>query len=209
MKNHASTSDRVNTESTGEEWVKVEDERMGKEYWVRADAPAVAGVKDKSLIWDDCPACAFKHLSAAYAALTAADLVRPEVPASEIYAARAVIAIRESQTGYTGNLALAAGCLAMAECLNGGEAEAYRLARLDLTTGARDTELYFSMPRPAAFAAAHFTEALRELPALADRMQVAKYLGAHGFRCGTVSEMLDVLRTQILWLTEAYELEAK
>ena len=165
--------------------------------------------KDKSMIWEDCPACAYKHLTAAYSSLTAADLVRPEVPTSEVYAARAVVAIRESQTGYTGNLALAAGCLAMAECLNEEEAPAYRDARLALMEGRGTAEICFGIPRPGAFAAAHFTEALRELPALADRVQVEKYFSPHGFKGGGLPEALDMLREQIKWVSETYELGDK
>ena len=76
-------------------------------------APA-RGEKDKSMIWDDCPECARKHLSAAYAALTgAAD--GGYAPDWEILLARAVIAENERRAGYAGNIDLAAGCLAMAE----------------------------------------------------------------------------------------------
>jgi hypothetical protein len=173
--------------------------------------PEVDTSKDKQLIWDDCPACAYKHLTAAYAALTMqvgpVKLVRPE----KIYLARAIIAIREYQSGYVGNLALAQGCLAMAEVAEGVcpvSADSYRESRLRLTRGEIDTATC-GLPAPGltAVAYAHYVEALRELPALAeDKVDVANTVTDILYG---VPDVLAMLRDQIRWVEANYELNQK
>ena len=172
-----------------------------------AFAAAMPPEKDKSLIWDDCPSCAYKHLTAAYAALTSLGGGACWVPAAGVYAARAEIAIRESRTGYPGNMALAIGCLAMAEieCEDTGMANAYRDLRLELTEGRRPT-VGLSPSRAEAYAAAHLTEALRELPALADRINVCGLISGSDFNYDNPSEVKELLRTNIKWLADTYEL---
>ena len=79
---------------------------------------------DKTLIWEDCPACAYKHLTAAYAGATIPGIEEPlYAHIADVMAARSVIANRECEAGYTGNRALAAGCLAFAETCFGVETE--------------------------------------------------------------------------------------
>jgi len=169
---------------------------------------APLGDKDPKLIWDDCPQCAMKHLSAAYASLTSGTPVR-DVADEDVYVARALIAIRESETGYLGNLALAVGCLAMAELLAaGGNGGTYfRDARFRvLDRDYRHAREIINIPSAGAFAAAHLTEAMRELPAITDRFQQERYFSDSGFHIDNVPETLDMLRKLIRWVSETYEL---
>lgn len=174
-----------------------------------AEAPAAAADKDATLIWDDCPQCAYKHLTAAYAAATSG-CTQLEAAAVDVYAARAIIAISEVLSGYPGNRALAAGCLAMAEAHDyaGGR---WREARLALTGGDMDKarELLVPYPDPSAFVGAHLAEALRELPALADRIKQDTCFCGDNFLAGGVPDFLDMLRKNIKWVYDTYELEAK
>jgi hypothetical protein len=174
----------------------------------------------KALIWEDCPACAYKHLTAAYAAVTTPEFpIRAEVYVhpSELLMARAVIAIREFRTGYRGNLALAAGCLALAENCFGitpEELNEFRCARMHLTTGecggtcagAEDAENALREPSLAAFAGAHICEALRELPELADRTYAGAFFDSGAFSPDSVKDLQNWLRENIKWVADTYEL---
>lgn len=162
---------------------------------------------DKTVIWEDCPQCAYKHLAAAYAALTSGHDIG-YAHASEVYVARAVIGIRESGAGYLGNLDLAAGCLAMAECESGveaAEAGAWRRARLALAKSPAEAEAELVWPGASAFAAAHLTEALRELPELGDRVRM-DWLTPSGFDPDPLPELRDTIRKLLKWVRETYEL---
>lgn len=157
-------------------------------------------INDKRFIWEDCPACAHKHLTAAYAILTSVPFAKvPE--AWEIYAARANIAYREYCTGYLGNLSLAIGCLHAAEGerdLPEGYAEVFRTTRLGWQSGVWKTEVYF--PSPPAFVFAHVTEALRELPSLWEAFE--QVLGGKVNDEG--EDLRDTLRRSIHGLEELY-----
>ena len=183
------------------------------------EVPETPGVPEaRRMIWGDCPACAYKHLAAAYAALTASPARgwRHADP-DEIMAARAFSLMREAFSGYPGNVALACGCLANAELtaeLNGSR-RLYRGVRLAIMNGDAamldETDaIGFSAE---SLAAAHLTEALRELPELGDRAQWGRWLTfGGGLDCGNLEELLETLRRQLLWLSETYEigkLEAK
>lgn len=168
--------------------------------------------RDKSLIWEDCAQCAYKHLTAAYAALTS--VAGPQyVPAHKVYIARAQIALREEEAGYRGNRDLAIGCLAMAETLEYGDPQladignTLRQLRLELTT-TPCTRFHLPIVGPEAYAGAHFTEAIRELPELADRMPVSEWLMGGEFNCENPLEFRETLIKQIKWLKGTYEIGA-
>lgn len=170
----------------------------------------------KSRVWTDCPACAVKHLSAAYAALTSPHVAGKPFYATEwdVLAARAVIAVREWETGYIGNLAVAEGCLALAETLPCADAEqrkAWRAARLALASGrAPDLALDILTPPPlVALAAGHIVEALRELPALADRTDAQSMFSCGGFEPESNRDVLEWLVDSVAWVTKTYELRAR
>lgn len=166
---------------------------------------------DKELIWEDCPACAAKHLAAAYAAVTMPHCGKPLFAcAAEVLVARSIIAIREREAGYKGNADLAAGCLALAESLPGerqSDRAAWREARLALPAVPEDS---LAAPSFAAYAGAHIVEALRELPALLDRTAVKRFFTGHGnFSPLLETELTDWLRESIKWVKVQYELEVK
>lgn len=128
-------------------------------------------------IWTDCPACAYKHLTAAYAAITNAGVVYSDrVNAWEIYLARAAILATEAAIGYKGNGALAAGCLAMAEILapDRGLAEYARRKRLDLQNGG-PLHLDLRMLSAEALATGHLIEAAREHLDIQDEVQRVRF----------------------------------
>ena len=161
--------------------------------------------QDKKLIWEDCPACAYKHLTAAYAALTALTALQDgdfDTPSeTDVFLGRAVIALREAEAGYEGNRDLAAGCLAMAEtCPEQHKAYKWLVRHLRLSLQNPDCDLpgvirlvvgMFS-GNPVVMAHAHVAEARRELPGLPGQLPDA------GLR--------DWLRQSILWVKETYEL---
>ena len=161
--------------------------------------------QDKRLIWEDCPACAYKHLTAAYAALTALTALQDgdfDTPSeTDVFLGRAVIALREAEAGYEGNRDLAAGCLAMAEtCPERHKAYKRPVRHLRLSLQNPDCDLpgvirlvvgMFSGD-PVVMAHAHVAEARRELPGLPGQLPDA------GLR--------DWLRQSILWVKETYEL---
>lgn len=167
--------------------------------------------QDKSLIWEDCPACAAKHLAASYAAVTSPDF-GPVIYASQtgVLVARALIAIRECESGYSGNAAIAAGCLALAETLYGGhpdERKGWRDARLLLLEGKpQEAEELLLPPSLAALAAGHIAEALRELPELADRTCVGSLFSDGNFEPDTAGGLRDWLRESIGWIMKTHEL---
>lgn len=166
---------------------------------------------DKEMIWEDCPACARKHLSAAYAAVTMPLCGKPVFAhAAEVLVARSIIANREREAGYRGNADLASGCLALAESLPGerqSDIAAWRAARL-APPGA-EPEAALAAPSFSAYAGAHIVEALRELPALLDRTAVKRFFTASGdFSPLLETELTDWLRESIKWVKVQYELEA-
>ena len=172
-------------------------------------------VKDKSLIWEDCPACAAKHLGAAYAAVTSPEYCGPAVRAgqAEVLVARTIIAIRECDSGYSGNAALAAGCLALAETLPAVAPDvcaSWRHARLALQSGKlQEAEERLPPPTLAALAGGHIAEALRELPELADRVCLGSLFNDGDFDPDTVGGLRDWLRESIGWINKTYELGVK
>ena len=178
------------------------------------DKPAVPPKEpeqDKEYIWEECPACAYKHLTAAYAALTALADSECFATAAEILAARAVIAAHEAEDGYIGNADLAAGCLALAESLQNeprARRKAWRDARLAIKDGATAMAGMLTHVTFAALAAAHITEALRELPALADRTFTRDFLSYGNFSPESVPALREWLRDSIRWTRKTYELGA-
>lgn len=166
--------------------------------------------QDKSLIWEDCPACAAKHLAAAYAAVTSPDCGIVCASQTEVLEARSVIAIRECESGYSGNAALAAGCLALAETVEGGSPESrkdWRDARLLLLEGKlHEAEALLVPVTLAAMAGGHIAEALRELPELADRTGIGSLFSDGNFEPDTASGLRDWLRESIGWVMKTHEL---
>lgn len=163
----------------------------------------------KKMIWADCPACAYKHLTAAYAILSGlseadcASLCTVGRTSAPVLMARAAIALGEYLDGYEGNLDLAVGCLA---AVNMFGHHSLRDLRLSLSSGAcepRDMMLGMAELangcRPAAFVDAHVTEAIRELAELGDPPE---YNGLKGV-------YLDWLREKIAWVKETYELRGR
>lgn len=162
---------------------------------------------DKTMIWEDCPACAYKHLTAAYAGATIPGIEEPlYAHIADVMAARSVIANRECEAGYTGNRALAAGCLAFAETCFGVETEQikeFREARLAL---GKDFEDHIVPPLPAALIGAHISEALRELPSLAHRTYIDDLFTNGNFDPESLQQLRDWLRESIKWVWDEYEL---
>ena len=156
--------------------------------------------QDKKLIWEDCPACSYKHLTAAYAALTAPGGFNTPSE-TDVFLGRAVIALGEAEAGYEGNRDLAAGCLAMVEARPGQHKTFKRLVRYlrlslqnpdcDLPDVIRQVSDMFSGD-PVVMAHAHVAEARRELPGLPVQPPDV--------------EPRDWLRQSILWVKETYEL---
>jgi hypothetical protein len=179
--------------------------------------------KDKQEIWTDCPQCAYKHMTAAYALLTpiesTPDLAVPWVP---LFLARASIALTEAQAGYEGNRALAVGCLAAAEDLQSADREplksVLRELRLDLGSGKpiapvqRSLEhleyddLESSLRVVDVHAAGHITEALREAPALLSDFGFPCCFEQRGFYYWSRENIVELIRNAVAWLEETYEL---
>lgn len=146
-----------------------------------------------------CPQCAVKHLSAAlyHAALYEADRHRPSDPPQRlvpteaaVLLARAYINLGEVLIGYKSHLWFAVGMLQCAEEVAKRDcvplvAEIARNARLMLTSGGL-SPLQGAMQRigldgplgPLEMSCAHFDEARRELPALADEMRMDDLIGS-------------------------------
>lgn len=164
--------------------------------------------KDKTLIWDDCPQCALKHLTAAYAALTSEPITdegRDYVDSEDILIARHHITYAEYKAGYTGNLALAIGCLALAEVESVDKADVYRDWRLAIIED-RPAVMLGAVPSLRAMAVAHLTEAVRELPCIAERFSG---WSNGSFYIGDGVDLLDALKLSIKWVMDTYELWPK
>ena len=161
------------------------------------------------LIWENCQHCAYKHLTAAYAAMSAlgTDACVDVAPAS-IYYARAHIAIAEVGAGYAGNRALAVGCLAMAEtlALQPSLRASARWQRLALQ-GQDGGDGCVIEPGAAAFAAANVVEAIRELPELGDSL-LAKAFDGDG-ACEVSLQLRALVREEIRRLEDVYEIGGK
>lgn len=174
----------------------------------------------RDLIWGDCPQCSYKHLAAAYAALTTAGMVPKRLFAlgAELENARAFICLLEAEAGYTGNADLAVGCLALAEgypdvdCV-GGAAQvrgARLLAMAGDYAGARKA---LQPPHAHALATAHVYEARRELPKGATLTGLELWM-APRLCLGegeeeviyTPADLLAVLRDNMKSLRDLYEL---
>ncbi len=173
---------------------------------------------DRRAIWTDCPHCARKHLLAAYALLTQGqdNDNRVSVGTFRLLLARAEIAITEAQSGgYVGNASLASGCLAAAECI------AAQHLKLDLRHELRDVRLsvdklnlesaitglgrLLAEKDIEARAAAHLTEAYRELPSMWE-----DYLGYFrgGYQHSDRGLLLEMLVSAVRGIEETYELGA-
>ena len=162
---------------------------------------------DKTLIWEDCPACAYKHLTAAYAAITTPGIEEPlYAHITDVLVARSIIANRECEAGYLGNRALAAGCLALAETCLAAEAsqvKEWRAARLAI---GKDLEEHLVHPTLSAMAGGHIAEALRELPALLHRTYSDDLFSNGNFDPESLQLLRDWLRESIKWVWDEYEL---
>ncbi len=184
---------------------------------------------DRLAIWTDCPHCARKHLLAAYALLTQGqdNDNRVSVGTFRLLLARAEIAITEAQSGdYVGNASLASGCLAAAECIAASkEAVHYTIdsqpLKLDLRLELRDVRLnvdklnlesaitglgrLLAEKDIEARAAAHLTEAYRELPSMWE-----DYLGYFrgGYQHSDRGLLLEMLVSTVREIEETYELGA-
>lgn len=171
---------------------------------------------DKTKVWGDCAACAYKHISACLAAVTTPGYERTYYPAQwEVLRARAAVLLGEAVVaGYTGNAALAAGCLALAETLPGTPAEeraSMREARLPIQLG-RFAEAYEKLegvPSLAALAGGHMAEALRELPELADRADINTLFSETGAFAPQLPEAADWMRNALAWVSKIYEIGVK
>ena len=167
--------------------------------------------RDKRIIWDYCPSCAHKHLTAAYAALTSEVSTDPEfevhVPADRVFAARARILQREADAGYAGNLDAAIGCLAMAEgeCYDRQQATAYREERLTLAGELRSTTFFMTPFTLSELAAGHIVEAFREIgEPLSENRALSTALINGSFHVVNVVEYLDALRAAIFMVADTY-----
>lgn len=146
-------------------------------------------------IWTNCPACARKHLSAAYA-LTSGNQPAYGPPDSSVLLARAYIAIVEWATGYLGNRALAIGCLAAAETAH--DIPVHRIydareLRLAIERGGTAEEAIFRFrvsfsPSNASLASAHLIEADRELPGATGDLPPGT------FEAGDFEPLVDTIR---------------
>ena len=159
----------------------------------------------KGLIWEDCPACAYKHLTAAYVALAT---VRQDFSVFsqcckwDVLMARAEILVREARDGYTGNLAVAIGCVAMAESFGytmpTRERRPAREWRLKLMAGDLTANLGYTY-RPVVEALAHIAEAVREYPDLAG-IDILADPAVH------ITELRETVRQEIRNLEKTFEL---
>lgn len=179
------------------------------------------------VIWSNCPACAYKHLTTAYAALTTVPQchVRLQVPLAEVLLARARIAGAEAAAGYRGNVALAVGCANLVEESNQGPVRAgLRQFRLALT-GTPDKEPYdfqagvwaddlskISPWSPESSVIANLLEAARECPAVAEAVNrmifftEAPESGSAEFISCEISDLANGLIETIALLERDYNL---
>lgn len=141
------------------------------------------------LMTPGCPQCAIKHLSAAlyHRAKTGAANTLPPLQAA-VCECTAAINLVEVLNGYKSHLWYAVGALERAEecaIMTFGTARTAREARLILENrgleGVKDALHHLvvgSIQSPAEWAAAHFDEARRELPAMADQMRMDDLVGS-------------------------------
>ena len=165
--------------------------------------------RDKSAIWTDCPQCAYKHLTAAYALASSRDVGFAN--SADIFIARAIICLREAGDGYLGNADLAAGCLAAAET-DPSLPDDTRAALREIRTGRiqrgdlRNALDGLAWPDVSAFVAAHITEALRELPEVGDRVCLNGCFTYGGFDPEPVSELLEAIQKCVTYVKKTYEI---
>lgn len=130
----------------------------------------------KDRIKTNCAACAYKHLTAAYACLPFCNQrlgTEYDGPMSEgTYVARAVIVLVEAANGYPAHTALATGCLTMAEQRKPKSSALYREFRAALSM-AKNKEALLGIAHDLSLLCddyemfqAHLCEAVRELPEL-------------------------------------------
>ena len=133
------------------------------------NTPRTPSPPDRDKIWTNCAECMYKHLSAAYALLTATTQTIRPVAQDDVLRERAIILFTEHTLGYKGNLDLAYGCLAAIA----GQTQLIQLARKALLNGTdldtlignlRGDEIGDYAGDPVLVAAAHIEEALRERP---------------------------------------------
>lgn len=154
------------------------------------------------LMTPGCPQCAVKHLSAAL--YHRAKTLAPEMPAPDPYmvcVCTAYINLVEVRAGYVSHLWYAVGALVRAEehfAVGLGECVA-REARLMLEQHGEDALIDAlrcieegTAPTHADWAAAHFDEARRELPAYADMMTM-----------GNIIETIERIRKEFFITDEA------
>jgi hypothetical protein len=177
---------------------------------------------DKKNIWDDCPACAYKHLTAAYALLTNGTPWGNFYVEAEIkLIARAVITCGEAMTGYLGNAALASGCLAAAEGSYAGhddpeKAAEVRVVRMRLGAEPLTKDLFRAVRgllppdiQIEGCIAAHLAEAARELVDIEKRISELNSVewNTNGtFVCFSTSRLAAELVPIIRDVEETYEL---
>jgi hypothetical protein len=160
-------------------------------------------------IQTNCARCAYKHLTAAYACLPYCDSRMGTEwygpMQKESYVARAVIALIEAANGYPAHMALASGCLAMAEIREPKTAVFYRVyrQRIDTATNlvvalsiAHDLQLicddYYMLQ-------AHLCEAVRELPSLRTMLPAVNH-------SMTNAAWGEWFADTIVWLVDTYEM---
>lgn len=164
-------------------------------------------MKDKTKIWTDCPECAYKHLTAAYAFFTDPSIDTARSSPEELFLARAWVVFGEFLSGYKGNLRLAQGLLAAAETLMtpapASRIREVRMSGMDYTEWQTLVSRFIErdpsgMVRNPSYllGRAHLAEALRECPGL---------LG--DFSTLAEEEVnLDLLSDAISWVLDTYEL---
>lgn len=160
-------------------------------------------MKDKNRIWTDCPECAYKHLTAAYAFRSAcAEEAWPSVMETGTFVSRAVILAEEALDGYRGNRDLAIGCLGAAETVTEDPAVRSAIRRVRLMVMGKEDHDGAGVPEGLRrvnhtlphYALAHVLEAVRECPALAG-----------DFPTLTDGD-LDTIGDAIEWIKTTYEI---
>ena len=148
-----------------------------------------------------CPQCAVKHLCAALAR-TATGPLAPVPPDHFVDAARAYVNVVEAREGYVSHREFAVGLLVAAEesAVSAGadaDALALRTARLALLSGDDASALHDLFATAGGqLDRAHFAEALRELPALAE-----EFGSSYPPR---TQEGADRIRQMVEWIRKEY-----
>ena len=180
------------------------------------EEPKVAiEIPDKNKIWSNCPACAYKHLTAAYAQLTVLrtptwseiETIFGSTPVTGkenlwlVFVARAEILLAEARAGYRGNWSLAMGCLAAVEhdsSMPDSICKQLREDRLTLQRGLHVVlDNHYSIT-PGHRALAHIAEAAREHPGLEHELR--------SLRRGSIEKYLAQLANIIRELEETFVL---